>query len=121
LGAAIDYVNTIGLKNIADYEEYLRSYATDALLKIDGLRIYGTAKHKSGVISFLVKNIHPFDMGTMLDKLGIAVRTGHHCAQPLMDRYGIPGTVRASFAFYNTTDEIDRLVAGVAKVSQMFA
>lgn len=121
LGAAIDYVNAIGLQNIADYEEYLRSYATDALLKIDGLRIYGTAPRKSGVISFLVDNIHSFDMGTMLDKMGVAVRTGHHCAQPLMDRFGISGTVRASFAFYNTTDEIDRLVAGVAKVKQMFA
>jgi cysteine desulfurase / selenocysteine lyase len=121
LAAAIDYVLAIGLKNIADYEEYLRSYATEALLTIEGLRIYGTAPHKSGVISFLVDNIHPFDMGTMLDKMGIAVRTGHHCAQPLMERYGISGTVRASFAFYNTTDEIDRLVAGVAKVKQMFA
>lgn len=121
LGAAIDYVNNLGLANIASYEEELLHYAQDELLKINGLRIIGTAKHKTSVVSFLVDNIHPYDMGMMLDKIGIAVRTGHHCAQPLMDRLGIAGTVRASFAIYNTRDEIDQLTKGVAKVKQIFA
>lgn len=121
LGAAIDYVESIGLENIALYEQLLLEYATEKLLTIPDLKIYGTAQHKASLISFLVGNIHPYDMGMMLDKMGIAVRTGHHCAQPLMLRYNIPGTVRASFGMYNTFDEIDRLVAGVLKVSQMFA
>lgn len=121
LGAAIDYVNNLGLANIAAYEEDLLHYAQDELLKINGLRIIGTAKHKTSVVSFLVDNIHPYDMGMMLDKIGIAVRTGHHCAQPLMDRLGIAGTVRVSFAIYNTRDEIDHLTKGVAKVKQIFA
>jgi len=121
LGAAIDYVNDLGLANIAAYEEDLLHYAQDELLKINGLRIIGTAKQKTSVVSFLVDNIHPYDMGMMLDKIGIAVRTGHHCAQPLMDRLGIAGTVRASFAIYNTRNEIDQLVKGVAKVKQIFA
>jgi cysteine desulfurase/selenocysteine lyase len=121
LGAAIDYVNNLGLANIAAYEDDLLHYAQDELLKINRLRIIGTAKHKTSVVSFLVDNIHPYDMGMMLDKIGIAVRTGHHCAQPLLDRLGIAGTVRASFAIYNTRDEIDQLKKGVAKVKQMFA
>lgn len=121
LAAAIDYVTDLGIDNIAAYEQSLLEYAHQKLSQIEGLRIYGTSPHKSGVVSFLVDRIHPFDMGMMLDKMGIAVRTGHHCAQPLMDRYGIPGTVRASFSFYNTFGEIDRLVEGVAKVKQMFA
>jgi cysteine desulfurase/selenocysteine lyase len=121
LGAAIDYINSIGINNIATYEEELLQYAQEQLLSIDGLRIIGTAANKASVVSFLVDNIHPFDMGMMLDKIGIAVRTGHHCAQPLMDRLGIAGTVRASFAFYNTREEIDQLKKGVAKVKQMFA
>ncbi|MFT3737512.1 MAG: cysteine desulfurase [Breznakibacter sp.] len=121
LAAAIDYVSALGLGRIAAYEHELLEYAQQTLSQIKGVRIYGTSAHKSGVVSFLVDNIHPFDMGMMLDKMGIAVRTGHHCAQPLMDRFGIPGTVRASFAFYNTKTEIDRLVDGVAKVKQMFA
>jgi cysteine desulfurase/selenocysteine lyase len=109
------------LTNIAAYEEELHRYAEQKMLEIDGLRIIGTAQHKSGVTSFLVDNIHPFDMGMMLDKMGIAVRTGHHCAQPLMDKYNIVGTVRASFAFYNTKDEVDEFVKGIVKVKQMFA
>ncbi len=97
----------------------LLNYATQRLLEVDGLRIYGTAPQKAGVISFLVGQSHPYDVGTLLDKLGIAVRTGHHCAQPVMDRYGIPGTVRASFALYNTTEEIDTLVAALHRIAPM--
>jgi cysteine desulfurase / selenocysteine lyase len=119
LKTAIDYINDIGLFNIAQYEEELLDYATQELLSIDGLRIIGTAQHKASVISFLVGNIHPYDMGTILDKLGIAVRTGHHCTQPVMDRFCIPGTARASFAFYNTKAEVDVLVEGVRKAIQM--
>ncbi|MBN2165681.1 MAG: cysteine desulfurase [Marinilabiliaceae bacterium] len=121
LGAAIDYINEIGLDNITAYENELHKYAESQLLTIPGLRIIGTAKHKTSVTSFLVDNIHPYDMGMMLDKIGIAVRTGHHCAQPIMDKFKIPGTVRASFAFYNSKDEIDSFVSGVRKVKQMFA
>ncbi len=121
MGAAIDYVNAIGLENIAAYEQELLEYGMEQLSQIPGIQFYGTAKEKASVISFIVGNIHPFDMGTMLDKLGLAVRTGHHCAQPLMQRYNIPGTVRASFAVYNTKEEIDRLVAGVKRVSLLFA
>lgn len=117
---ALDYVSSIGLENIRRYEDELLQYATEELLKIDGLRIYGTSDHKCSVISFLVKNIHHYDMGMMLDKMGIAVRTGHHCAQPLMQELGIEGTVRAAFSFYNTKEEIDFLVAGVKRVAQMF-
>ncbi|MBS2097821.1 aminotransferase class V-fold PLP-dependent enzyme [Carboxylicivirga linearis] len=120
LAAAIDYVNNLGLKNIAAYEHELHDYAMKKLSDIPNIQFYGTAKEKASVISFNVGNIHPFDMGTLLDKMGLAVRTGHHCAQPLMQRYNIPGTVRASFAVYNTKEEIDRLVEGVIKVSQLF-
>nr|WP_321453441.1 cysteine desulfurase [uncultured Carboxylicivirga sp.] len=120
LGAAIDYVNELGLENIAAYENELHNYAMEKLAAIPNIRFFGTAKEKASVISFLVGNIHPFDMGTLLDKMGIAIRTGHHCAQPLMQRYNIPGTVRASFAVYNTKEEVDRLIAGVIKVSQLF-
>ncbi|WP_411029504.1 aminotransferase class V-fold PLP-dependent enzyme [Spongiimicrobium sp. 3-5] len=118
-GAALDYMNAIGFDAIAQYEEELLNYATEALLKIDGLKIYGTAKHKTAVISFNIDGIHPYDIGTILDKLGIAVRTGHHCAQPIMDFYGIPGTVRASFSFYNSKEEVDSLVEGVERARQM--
>ncbi|OEK09724.1 cysteine sulfinate desulfinase [Flavivirga aquatica] len=118
-GAAIDYMNSIGFENIAKYENELLEYATQKLLEIEGLRIYGTSKHKTSVISFNLDGIHPYDVGTILDKMGIAVRTGHHCAQPIMDFYGIPGTIRASFAFYNTKDEIDTLVTGVKKAKMM--
>lgn len=120
-GAAIDYLNSIGFEAIAKYEHELLTYATQKLLEIDGLKIYGTAKHKTSVISFNLDGIHPYDVGSILDKMGIAVRTGHHCAQPIMDFFRIPGTVRASYAFYNTKNEIDALVEGVKKAKQMFS
>jgi len=120
LATALDYVSKLGIENIASYEDDLLNYATEQLLSIDGLKIYGNAKNKSSVISFLVKDIHPYDMGMLLDKMGIAVRTGHHCAEPLMDFMGIPGTVRASFAFYNTKEEIDILIKGIERVVKMF-
>ncbi len=120
-GAAIDYMNAIGFDNIAVYEHELLEYATEKLTAIEGLKIYGTSKHKTSVISFNLDQIHPYDVGTILDKLGIAVRTGHHCAQPIMDFYRIPGTVRASFAFYNTKQEIDALVEGVKKAKMMLS
>ncbi|WP_281541893.1 aminotransferase class V-fold PLP-dependent enzyme [Maribacter aestuarii] len=118
-GAALDYMNSIGFDSIAAYEHELLSYATKELLKIEGLKIYGTAKNKTSVISFNIKGLHPYDIGSILDKLGIAVRTGHHCAQPIMDFYKIPGTVRASFSFYNTLQEVDVLVAGVKRAKAM--
>lgn len=118
-GAALGYMNSIGFETIAEYEHGLLEYATQELLKIPGLKIYGTAKNKTSVISFNIEGIHPYDIGSILDKLGIAVRTGHHCAQPIMDFYKIPGTVRASFAFYNTMNEVDVLVAGVRKAKSM--
>ncbi|MGB2761441.1 MAG: cysteine desulfurase [Maribacter stanieri] len=118
-GAALDYMNAIGFEEIAKYEHELLEYATQELLKIEGLKIYGTAKNKTSVISFNIEGIHPYDMGSILDKLGIAVRTGHHCAQPIMDFFKIPGTVRASFAFYNTIEEVDILVAGINKAKSM--
>ncbi|MEN1783674.1 MAG: cysteine desulfurase [Bacteroidota bacterium] len=118
-GAALDYMNSIGFENIAAYEADLLSYATTELLKIEGLTIYGTAKEKTSVISFNINGVHPYDIGTILDKLGIAVRTGHHCAQPIMDFYQIPGTVRASFSFYNTKAEVDALVQGVQRARKM--
>lgn len=120
LATALDYVSEIGIENIANYEHELLEYATEKMLAIPGLRIFGTAKNKSSVISFLVKDIHPYDLGTLLDKMGIAVRTGHHCAEPLMCEFGIGGTVRASFAFYNTKEEIDIFVAGIERIVKMF-
>lgn len=120
LAKALDYVQGIGMDNIAAYESELCSYAIERLNAIPDMRIIGNAEHRSAVVSFLVGNIYPSDMGTLLDRLGIAVRTGHHCAEPLMDRLGIPGTVRASFAFYNTKSEIDSLVDGIERVRQMF-
>lgn len=120
MAKALEYIKNLGLENIAKHEHELLTYATQRLKEIEGLRIYGEAKEKSSVISFLVGDIHPFDLGTLLDRLGIAVRTGHHCAQPLMERYGIEGTVRASFALYNTKEEVDILVEGIQKVSKMF-
>ncbi|GAA4972092.1 cysteine desulfurase [Algibacter aquimarinus] len=120
-GAAIDYMNTVGFENIAAYENELLKYGTEKLLEIDGLKIYGTSKHKTSVISFNLKGIHPYDVGTILDKLGIAVRTGHHCAQPIMDFYKIPGTIRASFSFYNTKEEIDIFIEGVKKAKMMLS
>jgi len=118
-GAAVDDLNGIGMEAIARYEEELLAYAPQKLLTIEGLRIYGTAKHKTAVISFNIDGIHPYDIGTLLDQMGIAVRTGHHCAQPVMDFYEIPGTVRASFSFYNTEEEVDKLANGVEKARQM--
>ncbi|MBV8251471.1 MAG: cysteine desulfurase [Chitinophaga sp.] len=119
LGAAIEYLQHIGIPAIQQWEEELTAYAVDQLRQIDGLRFIGDAAHRSGAISFLVHNIHPFDMGELLDQQGIAVRTGHHCTEPLMDRFQIPGTVRASLTFYNTMEEIDKLVAGVKRASKM--
>ncbi|EDP72701.1 hypothetical protein FBALC1_16407 [Flavobacteriales bacterium ALC-1] len=120
-GAAIDYMNSIGFENIAAYENELLDYATEQLQHIEGLKIYGTAKEKTSVISFNVGTIHPYDIGTILDKMGIAVRTGHHCAQPIMDFYKIPGTIRASFMFYNTKEEIDTFIASLKKAILMLS
>ena len=118
-GAALDYMNSIGFKEIAAYEDELLNHATTALKQIPGLKIYGEASEKTAVISFNVEGIHPYDIGSILDQMGIAVRTGHHCAQPIMDYYQIPGTVRASFSFYNTKEEIDRMVEGLKKAISM--
>ena len=118
-GAALDYMNSIGMENIAAYEEELLVYGTKELMKIPSLKIYGEAAHKTAVISFNVGTIHPYDIGSILDKMGIAVRTGHHCAQPIMDFYKIPGTVRASFSFYNTFEEIDLMVVALKKAITM--
>lgn len=120
-GIAVDYLNSIGFESIQQYEDKLLSYATEKLLEIEGLKIYGTSKYKTSVISFNINNIHPYDIGSILDKMGIAVRTGHHCAQPIMDYYKIPGTVRASFSFYNTFKEIDKLVEAVKKAQMMLS
>jgi cysteine desulfurase/selenocysteine lyase len=120
LGAAIDYVSEIGLENIAQYEQGLLEYGTAELSKIPGLRLIGTAREKAGVLSFVLEGIHPHDVGTILDREGIAIRTGHHCAMPVMERFKIPATSRASLAFYNTTEEIDALVAGIYKVREVF-
>ena len=120
LATAINYIESIGIDNISAHEKELTGYCMKKLSEIDGMRIFGTSTHKDAVVSFLVRDIHHLDMGTLLDRLGIAVRTGHHCAQPLMDRLGIQGTVRASFALYNTKEEIDILANGIARVSQMF-
>jgi cysteine desulfurase / selenocysteine lyase len=120
LKEAIDFMQGIGYETIAEHEDLLLNYATKELLKIDGIRIIGTASDKTSVVSFLLGNIHPYDVGVILDKLGIAVRTGHHCTQPLMDFYRIPGTVRASFAIYNTTQEIDAMIEALKKIKIMF-
>jgi len=119
LGAAVDYLNEIGLDTIAAYEQELLSYATEAVSKIPGLRLIGTASEKASVLSFVLDGIHPHDIGTILDHDGIAIRTGHHCAQPVMQRFGVPATARASLAFYNTKEEIDTLVAGLHKVTEV--
>ncbi len=121
LGAAINYLGGIGIEKIAAYEEDLLSYAEEKISSIKGVRVIGTASRKASVISFVIDGIHPHDVGTILDREGIAVRTGHHCAQPVMDRFGIPATTRASLAFYNTAEEVDRLVAGIARVKELFA
>lgn len=120
LATALDYVSSIGLDNIAEYESELLRYATEKMLNLPGVKIIGTAQHKSSVISFVFNKIHPYDIGTLLDKMGIAVRTGHHCAEPLMKIMGVEGTVRASFAFYNTKEEVDMLVKGLERIIKMF-
>lgn len=119
LATAVDYLNDIGFDNIIAYEHELLEYATERLKELDGIEFYGTTKEKAAVISFNFKGIHPYDVGSIIDKLGIAVRTGHHCAQPIMDYFGIPGTIRASFAFYNTKEEIDRMIAALKKALMM--
>ncbi len=120
LGAAIDYVNGIGLDAIAEYEQSLLHYGTGLLRSIKGLRLIGTAKEKAGILSFVLENAHPHDIGTILDRQGIAIRTGHHCTQPVMQRFGIPATARASISFYNTKTELDVLVRGIEKVKEIF-
>ena len=120
LATALNYVTELGLDNIFAHEQELTRYAMEQMKEIPGMRLFGTSRHKDAVISFLVGDIHHLDMGTLLDRLGIAVRTGHHCAEPLMHRLGISGTVRASFALYNTKEEVDALIAGIKRVSQMF-
>ncbi len=120
-GAALDYMNALGLERIAAYEEELLKYATEKLKAIPGLRIFGEAKEKTSVISFNIGNLHPYDVGTLIDKMGIAVRTGHHCAQPVMDYYQVPGTIRASLAFYNTREEIDLLYEALIRAQQMLS
>ena len=120
-GIALDYINNIGLEEIKEYEDYLLDYATKKLLEINGLKIYGESKNKTSVISFNIGDIHPYDIGSLIDNLGIAVRTGHHCAQPIMDYFKIPGTIRVSFCFYNTTDEIDSLVSALKKALTMLS
>ncbi|UUF15730.1 MULTISPECIES: aminotransferase class V-fold PLP-dependent enzyme [Flavobacterium] len=121
LGTAIDYLNSVGFENIHEYETELLDYATKRLSEIEGLRIYGTGKNKASVISFNIDGIHPYDIGSIIDKLGIAVRTGHHCAQPIMNFFCIPGTIRASFSFYNTKEEIDQMVDAVKKAQTMLS
>ena len=120
LGAAIDYVTSVGLDGIMAYEKELLAYGTAALSQVPGLRLIGTAKEKAGVLSFVLDGVHPHDIGTIVDQEGVAIRTGHHCTQPLMRRFGIPATARASLAMYNTRDELDALVAALAKVHEMF-
>ena len=120
-GIALDYINKLGLENIKEYEDYLLNYATSKLKEIEEVKIYGEAKIKTSVISFNIKNIHPYDIGSVIDNLGIAVRTGHHCAQPIMDYFDIPGTIRISFSFYNTIDEINILIEALKKASKMLS
>jgi cysteine desulfurase/selenocysteine lyase len=120
MGAAVDYLTALGMDRIAAHEHDLLAYGTEALASVPGLRLVGTAREKAGVISFVIEGVHPHDIGTVLDYEGIAIRTGHHCAQPVMDRFGVPATARASFALYNTRDDVDALVRGLHKVGEMF-
>ncbi len=120
LGAAIEYVTKIGIDNIKEHERILLEYATQKIAQVPGLRIIGTAKEKTSVLSFVLENIHPHDIGTFLDFEGVAIRTGHHCTQPLMKRFNIPATSRASFAMYNTKEEVDVLVSGLKKIIEVF-
>jgi len=120
LGAAVDYLNQVGLERAAAYESELLGYATERVQRIAGVRIIGTAREKAGVLSFELEGIHPHDVGTILDREGVAVRAGHHCAMPVMDRFGVPATTRASFSFYNTPGEVDSLAAGIERVKEVF-
>jgi len=120
LGAAIDYVSAIGIEAITAYETELLAYATETISALPGVRMIGTAKDKAGVLSFILSGVHAHDIGTILDQEGIAIRTGHHCAMPVMQRFGVPATARASFSFYNTKKEIDAFVAGIQKVRKVF-
>jgi cysteine desulfurase/selenocysteine lyase len=121
LGAAIDYLQTIGMENIAEYEAQLLAYLTEQLSKVPGIRLIGTAEHKAGVQSFVIDGIHPHDLGTVLDHKGVAIRTGHHCAMPVMEFFGVPGTARASIAFYNDRADVDQLIDGLAVAIEMFS
>jgi len=120
-GAAIDYINELGYENIRSYETELVNYAVKALQNIDGLRFIGTPEERAGVISFVMEGLHPYDVGTILDQQGIAVRTGHHCTQPLMDKFKIQGTIRVSFSIYNTKEEVDLLIKGIEKAKEMLS
>jgi cysteine desulfurase/selenocysteine lyase len=120
LGAALDYLDEIGMDRIAAYENDLVEYAVEAIGSVDGVRLIGMPRERAGAVSFMIGNIHPHDAGTILDREGIAIRAGHHCSQPVMDFYGVPATCRASFALYNTKQEVDRLVAGIEKVKEVF-
>jgi cysteine desulfurase/selenocysteine lyase len=120
-GAALDYVNELGLDNIGAHERQLLAYATAKLQEVPGLRLIGTAPHKAGILSFVIGDVHPHDVGTILDREGVCVRTGHHCAQPVMERFGVPATVRASLALYNDRNDVDRLVAALGTVREVFA
>ena len=121
LGAALDYVSELGLDAIASWEQELLGYATERVRQIEGIRLIGTAREKASVLGFVLQGVHPHDIGTVLDDAGVAIRAGHHCAQPVMERFGVPATARASFAFYNTRAEIDVLVDGLMTVKKMFA
>jgi cysteine desulfurase/selenocysteine lyase len=121
LGAALDYISGVGLERIAAWEHQLLSYATARISEIEGLQVMGTARNKASVLAFVMEGIHPHDVGTILDDEGVAIRAGHHCAQPVMQRFGVPATARASFAFYNTVAEVDILVDGLQRVKKMFA
>ena len=121
LGAALDYVNRLGIENIQAHEQDVLAYATEQVSAIPGTRLIGTAREKTGVLSFVLESIHPHDIGTILDQEGIAIRTGHHCAQPVMQRFGVPATARASFGLYNTREDVDALVRGLNKVREVFA
>jgi cysteine desulfurase/selenocysteine lyase len=121
LGSALKYVEGIGLEEVGVWERELLTYATERILEIDGLRLIGTAEQKASVLGFVMNDVHPHDIGTILDSEGIAIRAGHHCAQPVMERFGVPATARASFAFYNTLQEVDAFIAGLTTVKKMFA
>ena len=121
LGAAVDFITDVGFGAIAAHERQLLEYATAALSGVPGLRLIGTAREKASILSFVLEGVHPHDVGTVVDTEGVAIRTGHHCTQPVMDRFGVPATARASLAMYNTTDEVDHLVMALAKVREVFA